>query len=822
MKVIELNKRILEHYSVVAIQAALRDCSGIVDISFIEATAQVFVYCDDDSIDARVLNAHLNEALSDDKITESSPNTPVDGTEADINEAPNAMDIEGVIRLTVTGMHCGGCVSIVENALHSVAGVEAASVSLVTGLAVVSHRNVSWSSIVHVLEQRGYAGELISSPSDVLRRLRTENSSSQRMWLQRWLISGVGVAVLLALMVVPLSSETHWWLALLVATVVQAMVGGVYLKSAFKLALAGASNMDTLIAIGTSAAYLGGFVFQEAGTHLLMDAPMILAFVSFGKWIEVRARQSTVTELTKVDLMNCETSHLLVGQETQDVSTSKLDVGQRIIVRPGEIVPTDGEIVEGESTVNQSWLTGESTSKAVGVGTRVFGGSINGGGLLTLEVDVVPADNRLHKMTQVLEKSLDSRVPLQTLADVIVQRFVPCLLIIALITLVTWLAIGHGVSESYIHDAWKYTVSVLVVACPCALGLATPVALLVMSVRSVREGILIGNPLVMENLGKISTLILDKTGTITASEISVKSFDSVNAGNLHSPTEVLGMIVAIEKQCNHPLAQAIVAYGIEEDAEPKEASDVKYVMGGGILGLVQRHKVVIGTKRFVEEHVEGSSGFISLPQIGTNSTYVCIDGKFVGVFDFDAELLPDVKNDIARVKRDAGMSLKVMLATGDNQRVANDVAARVGIQYVHAELVPEDKVQLVRDQQAEGNVVAMVGDGVNDAIALVAADVGIAVARGADLATEVADVVLLKPGLSGISRAIRLSKQARKIILQNICWAFLYNITLIPIAAGCFAVVGIIVQPWMAAAAMACSSLFVVFNSLRLRKIPIT
>jgi Cu+-exporting ATPase len=822
MKVIELDRQIVGHYSVVAIEAGLRDLRGVVDISFVESTSQVFVYCNDDSLDASMLVAYLAGESIDRPMTKPRSDVPVEFAGASASLAQDPTEIEGIIRLTVTPMHCGSCVSIVEDAILSLSGVDDVSVSLVTKQAVVSHRNVSWSSIVDVLVERGYAGELISAPHDVLRRLRTENLSSQRMWLQRWLMSIAGVVLLLALMALPLSSATHWWMALIIATTVQVGVGGVYIKSAFKLAINGASSMDTLIAIGTSAAYLGGLVFQETGTHLLMDAPMILAFVSFGKWIEVRARQSTVDEFSKVDVMNCETSHLIVGDETKDIATSELVVQDSIIIRPGEVVPTDGKIVNGESTVNQSWLTGESTPKAVASGARIFGGSINGIGLLTLEVDVAPADNRLHKMTQVLEKSLDSRVSLQTLADGIVRRFVPILLMIGLITFVTWLVIGHGVSESYIQVAWKYTVSVLVVACPCALGLATPVALLVMSVRSVQEGILFVNPLVMEQLGKITTLILDKTGTITASEIGVTSFLLTNSDEYDSSADVLGMVVAIEKQCNHPLALAIVAYGNREGVKSQVASDVKHVFGGGVSGLVQGKRVVIGTKQFVEEQVQTVRGFSTIPQNNNGSTYVCIGRKYVGVFDFEAELLAGVKDDIARVKRDIGSSLEVVLATGDDRRVADDVALKVGIEYVLAELVPEDKVKLVRDQQSTGNVVAMVGDGVNDAIALVAADVGIAVAKGADLATEVADVVLLKPGLSGISRAIRLSKQTRKIIIQNICWAFLYNITLIPIAAGCFTSVGIQIHPWMAAGAMACSSLFVVFNSLRLRNVAIT
>ncbi len=821
MKVIELDNQIVGHYSLVAIKEALVDCPGVVEISFIEATTQLFVYCDDDSIDAAALVSYFDGIGIDRKRPDEIPNDKVGSSEAFATPAAGEADIAGVIRLTVTPMYCGSCVAIVEDAIQSIAGVDNASVSLVTGQAVVSHCNVSWSSIVHALEKRGYVGELISSPHDVLRRLRTENTSSQRVWLQRWLMSGAGVVLLLALMVLPLTSATHWGLALIIATVVQTLVGGVYIKSAYKLALNGSSNMDTLIAVGTSAAYLGGFVFREEGTHFLMDAPMILAFVSFGKWIEVRARQSTVAEFAKVDVMNCETARLLVGEETQDIATSELIVGNQIIVRPGEVIPTDGEIVDGESTVNQSWLTGESTPATVSTGDRIFGGSINGGGLLTVEVDLVPADNRLHKMTQVLEKSLDSRVPLQTLADSIVRRFIPCLLLIGLATFVTWMIIGPGMSDSYVQDAWKYTVSVLVVACPCALGLATPVALLVMSVRSVREGILFGNPLVMEKMEKVSTLILDKTGTITASELSVIAFDVVSGDNLDSRSDVLGMIVAIEKQCNHPLALAIVAFGKAEGVKSEVARDVRHVSGGGVSGLVQGKRVAIGTKLFVEAQVETASGFNRIPQEGNGSTYVSIDGEFVGVFDFDAVLMPGVADDIARVTRDTGMSMKVLLATGDNQRVADDVALRVGIEYVYAELMPEDKVKLVRQKQATGNVVAMVGDGVNDAVALVAADIGIAVARGADLATEVADVVLLKPGLGGISRAIRLSKRTRKIILQNICWAFLYNITLIPIAAGCFAPYGFKIHPWMAAGAMACSSLFVVFNSLRLRIIKI-
>ena len=821
MKIIELDKQIVGHYSVDAIEEALGDCPGVVEISYIEATTQLFVYCDDDSIDAAVLVTYLDEIGLDGKSPDAIHNAKVESGDVSAGAVASQADMAGVIRLTVTPMYCGSCVAIVEDAIQGISGVDNASVSLVTGQAVVSHSNVSWSSIVHALEKRGYVGELISSPHDVLRRLRTENTSSQRIWLNRWLMSGAGIVLLLVLMVVALPSAIHWGLAVLIATVVQMAVGGVYIKSAYKLALTGSSNMDTLIAVGTSAAYLGGLVFQEEGTHFLMDAPMILAFVSFGKWIEVRARQSTVAEFAKVDVMNCETAHLLVGGETQDVATSALIVENQIVVRPGEVIPTDGKIVDGESAVNQSWLTGESTPATVRIGDRVFGGSINGGGLLTVEVDIVPGDNRLHKMTQVLEKSLDSRVPLQTLADSIVRRFIPCLLMIGLATFVTWMVIGLGVSESYIQDAWKYTVSVLVVACPCALGLATPVALLVMSVRSVREGVLFGNPLVMEKMEKVSTLILDKTGTITASEISVIAFDVVTGYSSESRSEALGMIVAIEKQCNHPLALAIVAFGNGEGDQSEVASDVRHVSGGGVTGLVQGKRVAIGTKRFIESEVESASGFSRIPQEGNGSTYASIDGEFVGVFDFDAALLPGVTDDIARVASDTGMSMEVLLATGDNKRVADEVALRVGIEYVYAELMPEDKAKLVRRKQATGNVVAMVGDGVNDAVALVAADIGIAVARGADLATEVADVVLLKPGLRGISRAIRLSKRTRKIILQNICWAFLYNITLIPIAAGCFATYGFEIHPWMAAGAMACSSLFVVFNSLRLRNISI-
>jgi len=382
--------------------------------------------------------------------------------------------------------------------------------------------------------------------------------------------------------------------------------------------------------------------------------------------------------------------------------------------------------------------------------------------------------------------------------------------------LIWWLLAGVGVTDALIR-----LVAVLVIACPCALGLATPTAVMVGTGRGARLGILFRSSEALELAKKVSVVVLDKTGTITASEISVKSFDLCSGDKLDSRGDLLGMIVAVEKQCNHPLAVAIVAYGKREGVESKVASDVQHVLGGGVSGLVQGNRVAIGTKQFVEAQVETVSGFSSIPQDSNGSTYISIDGEFVGVFDFDAELLMGVKDDIARVKRATGMSLEVLLATGDNQQVADDVALQVGIEYVHAELVPEDKVKLVRHKQSTGNVVAMVGDGVNDAIALVAADVGIAVARGADLATEVADVVLLKPGLGGISRAIRLSKRTRKIILQNICWAFLYNITLIPIAAGCFVSFGLKIHPWMAAGAMACSSLFVVFNSLRLRIIAI-
>ena len=818
MKAIELDSQIVTQYSTTEIQSILEGVEGVLDVSVIAATQQLFVYCDDEYADVGKLNALFDvkmpaadsEAVGLSAVSERSSEPigePAVGREGD------------VLRVVVTGMHCAGCVGIVNKALAGVDRVTGSQVSLVTGQAIIRHTGASWQDISAALARRGYEVQEVTSPQDVLRRLRTGNEKDQKIWRRRCGIAAVGVCVLLATMVSPIPAVQQWWISIALATVVQVWVGGVYVKNAVRLALVGDSNMDTLIALGTSAAYAGGIIFGEQAMHLLMDAPMILTFVSVGKWIEVRARQSTVRELSAVDVLDREVAHLIIESSTRDVPIFELGIGDRIVVRPGELIPTDGLVVEGDSSVNQAWLTGESVPKARRVGDRVYGGSINGHGLLQLLVDVEPGENRLHKMTQVLEKSLDSKVPLQTMADSIVRRFVPILLVIASATLCTWVIIGDSSSADDWQSAWHYTVAVLVVACPCALGLATPVALLIMSLRSVREGILFGNPSVMESLSGMTAMVLDKTGTITDSEVSVDQFVNLEHAGDWDEDRVIQIAMALEQQCNHPLAKAIIKYGTQNKLPALLAENVHHEQGQGISGTVDGLSVAIGTHRYIQGELGRKEGLASVP---AGATCILIDQAIVAAIEFRAKVHSTAAADLQQVRQSLGNTLDVALATGDHLEVARRVGQHVGIDEIHAEMLPEDKAKLVEAKQANGHVVAMVGDGINDAIALVAADIGIAVAQGADLAAGVADIVLLKPGLDGISRSIRLSKMTRKIILQNIGWAFLYNVTLIPIAAGCFAGFGITIQPLMAAAAMALSSLFVVFNSLRLRTISVS
>jgi len=816
MKAIELDSEIVTQYSATEIHSILEGIDGVLDVSVITATQQLFVYCEDGYADAGKLSQLF------DLTVKSSDGNPV-GSEAkpkemsDPPERPVTDDDGKVLRILVTGMHCAGCVGIVNQALLGVRGVLTSQVSLVTGQAIIRHAGASLQNISAVLHRRGYEVQEITSPQDVLRRLRKSNEKDQKTWRRRCGIAAVVVCLLLATMVSPIASEQQWWISIVLATFAQIWVGGVYVKNAVRLAMSGNSNMDTLIALGTSAAFVGGILFGEEAMHLLMDAPMILTFVSVGKWIEVKARQSTVQELSAVDVLESEVAHVVDETSTRDVPVFELGTGDRIVVRPGELIPADGRVVHGDSSVNQAWLTGESVPKTRRVGDRVYGGSINGHGLLEVLVDVEPGENRLHQMTQMLERSLRSQVPLQTLADSIVRRFVPILLLIASGTFCAWVILGDSSSSDDWQSAWHYTVAVLVIACPCALGLATPVALLIMSLRSVQEGVLFGNPSVMESLGSIGSLILDKTGTITDSEVSVDRYIALDPSGDWDEIKVIQIASALERQCNHPLAQAIIRYGVPNEMPALHAEDVHHEQGHGISGTVDKMPVSIGTRRYVRPSPDQEERLAAVPQ---GATCILINHKVVAAIEFSAKVHAMAAEDIRQVRELLGNSLEVALATGDHLEVARRVGQDVGIEEVHAEMLPEDKVKLVELKQSNGHVVAMVGDGINDTTGLVAADIGIAVAQGADLASGVADIVLLKPGLDGISKAIRLSKMARKIILQNIGWAFLYNVTLIPVAAGCFAGFGITIQPLMAAAAMALSSLFVVFNSLRLRTMP--
>ena len=571
-------------------------------------------------------------------------------------------------------------------------------------------------------------------------------------------------------------------------------------------------GMMTLIAVAIGVAYFysSAVVFGLEGKMFFWELVTLIDIMLLGHWIEMKSVMGASRALELLVNMMPSEAHLVDGDSTRDIALKEVKPGDLLLVKPGEKIPADAIVTEGESHVNESMLTGESVPVKKGMDDKVIGGSINGNSSITIKVSHTGEESYLNKVITLVQEAQKTKSKTQNLANRAAKWLTYIALSVGFATLAVWLILGYD-----FVFALERMVTVMVISCPHALGLAVPLVVAISTSLSAQNGLLIRNRTAFENSRKITTLVFDKTGTLTKGEFGVTRFHSF----IHefNDEELLLWAAALEQNSEHPIAEGIVkkAAGLSK-AIPK-ALDFKAITGKGIQANVHNKKVMVVSPRYLrDESIEAPEEAVG--NAAETVVFVLIDGKLSGFIALADEVRPESKTAI-KLFQDEG--IKVMMATGDNEKVAKSVSEHLGLDGYYAEVLPHQKVEIVKKLQEQGQFVAMTGDGVNDAIAIVAADVGIAVARGADLATEVADVVLLKSGLSGISRAIRLSKWTRKIILQNIYWAFAYNITLIPIAAGCFGAIGLQIHPWMAAGAMACSSLLVVFNSLRLRRIAI-
>lgn len=574
--------------------------------------------------------------------------------------------------------------------------------------------------------------------------------------------------------------------------------------------------MDTLVALGTTTAYVAGLVGLLQGTSPLMfrDAAMILTFITLGKYLEVRAKGRASNAVRRLLALAPAEANVLDGDDVKTVPATEVQVGQMLLVRPGDKIPLDADVISGNSAVDQAWLTGESIPVDKQPGDTLFAGTLNGNGSLTACVVRNARQTSLAQMIELVRKAQESKADVQRLADRVVGLFVPAVLAIAATSLIAWLALGDP------RTALTCMVSVLVVACPCALGLATPTAILVAGGRGAELGILIKEAHALEQAGRIDTVILDKTGTVTLGEPEVTQLRPV-ADN--DDMRLLAAAATAESHSGHPLSHAILLRAEQLGLSTAPAEHIETIPGEGIVAKLGDRDITVGSESLMERcQVDLTS--LSKEEIdqiragGRTVVLVAEDSNLLGAIVVEDPIAPHSREAIEQLRN---LKLQVVMLSGDKRQTVQSVAARVGIEQVHAEVLPDQKQDIVRQMQAGGHCVAMVGDGINDAPALAAADLGIAMGSGADIAIEAGDMVLVHKDLRDVGRAIKLSRLTRRKIYQNLGWAMVYNVTLLPLAAGLIVPLlgrGVLTYlPAFAAAAMAMSSVSVVTNSLLLR-----
>ena len=725
------------------------------------------------------------------------------------------------VTLAVGGMTCATCAMRVEKKLNKLSGV-VATVNYATENATVElPAEISVSDAIAAVESAGYTAKELKPNIEEQGELKDSEEVTLR---NRLVISSILTIPVVLMAMIPALQFDYWqWLSLTLASPVVIWGALPFHRATWTNLRHGAATMDTLISMGVIAAYtwsLYALFFGGAGeTGMKMEftllpshsgaseiylevASAVTVFILLGRYFESRAKSKSSAALTALLNLGAKTVSVITDGTESQIPIGSLKLGDTFVVRPGERIATDGIVVEGASAVDESMITGESIPIEVTVGDRVIGATLNASGRLVIEATAIGADTALARITSLVENAQAGKAPIQRLADRVAAVFVPIVILLSLGTLIGWLLAGEEP-----NFAFTAAVAVLIIACPCALGLATPTALLVGTGRGAQLGVLIRGPQILESTKRVNVIALDKTGTITTGKMSVQEIKLTNNVDLNEFLIVAG---SLEHSSEHPIAKAISNYAAER-VELVTPTDFVSTQGRGVQALINDKAAIIGNPDWLAKELSLTldSNWVSQQQDqGHTVVAVAWNGEVRGIISVSDTIAADSKSAIMRFKE---LGLKPVLISGDNRSAAEQVAKEVGIDTVYAEVLPADKVSIIMQLQSEGNVVAMVGDGINDAAALVQADLGMSMGSGTDVAIEASDITLTNSNLTSAATGIELARKTLSTIKGNLFWAFAYNVAAIPLAmAG-------LLNPMIAGAAMAFSSVFVVTNSLRLR-----
>ena len=731
------------------------------------------------------------------------------------------------------GISCASCVKTIEQAIRSLPGVQESSVNFATEEANVEYdaAHLTTDQIIKAVKDSGYQAQLLL-PLDIAPEESLGKSLEQKQLQRKVIVGSISSALLVGAMLhhLGISNLFAWvsppWVQMVLATPVQFWVGQGFYRGAWAALKRRSSDMNTLIVLGTTIAYLYSalitinpelFTVPGRMPEVYFEASaVVITLTLVGRYLEHRAKGETAGAIKKLLGLQAKTARVIRRGQEIDLPLDSLVVDDIILVRPGEKIPVDGIVISGSSAVDEAMITGESLPVDKSVGDEVVGATINKMGSFQFRATRVGRDTTLAQIIKLVQQAQGSKAPIQKLADQITSWFVPAVIGIAIVTFIFWFTVGNPSLAIFT------TVSVLIIACPCALGLATPTSITVGIGQGAKYGILIKGAESLEIAHRVKTIVLDKTGTLTEGKPGVTDYLTVAGTQDHHEINLLKLAAAIERQSEHPLAEAVVNYAqAQESLDPSlVVEDFLAIAGSGVQGIIKNQLVQIGTQRWFEE-LSIDTHSLQSPKIawedqGKTAVFIALDGILAGLLGISDRLKPSSAAAISTLK---SMGLEVVMLTGDNSRTADAIAREVGIIKVFAEVRPDQKAITIRKLQESGKLVAMVGDGINDAPALAQSDLGIALGTGTDVAIAASDITLMTGDLQGIITALRLSRATMKNIQENLIFAFGYNVIGIPIAAGIlFPLGGLLLNPIIAGAAMALSSISVLSNALRLQK----